>query len=76
MGLREELATFDLTVKLCAVGKLLKNLEPEIAKELEEVLADNSYPTEQITRLAKSKNWSVGVKSLMAHRRKECICVS
>jgi hypothetical protein len=76
MGLREELATFDLTTKLCAVGKLLKTLEPEIASELEEILADNSYPTEQITRLAKSKNWGVGVKSLMAHRRKECICVA
>lgn len=76
MGLREELATFDLAIKLCAVGKLLKNLEPEIASELKEILADNSYPTEQITRLAKSKNWGVGVKSIMAHRRKECICVS
>lgn len=76
MGLREELATFDLAVKLCAVGKLLKNLEPEIAKELQEILSDNSYPTEQISRLAKSKNWNVGVKSLMAHRRKECLCVS
>lgn len=76
MGLRDELQQLNTKHGLCSVGKLISQMDNDIAKELTEILADPSVPLQSIAKLSSAKGWRITRDTFQKHIQKECRCVA
>jgi hypothetical protein len=60
--------------KLCAVGKILDLMEDDEAKMIDSSFGENGIHSSTIWRYLRSKNYSVSLTTVKAHRRKDCNC--
>lgn len=58
----------------CSVAKVLEQLEPAEAKELEAALADDAITHTAITRVLNRRGFGMHDKRVAAHRRGACAC--
>jgi hypothetical protein len=63
---REETRTSGIECRLCV---LLKNMDTKTRGEVNEVLADQSWNAEAISRAMKRRGWEIRGDSIRKHRR-------
>lgn len=60
--------------QVCSVAKVIAELSPAEAKELETALADEGIPHTAITRVLNRRGFSMHDKRVANHRRGACAC--
>ena len=63
---REETRTSGIECRLCV---LIKNMDTKIRGEVNEVLADQSWNAEAISRAMQRRGWEIRGDSIRKHRR-------
>ncbi len=58
----------------CAVGVLLMQLSPEMAKDLNEALSEPGVKATTIVKILGDLGHRVDVHALRRHRKAECLC--
>lgn len=77
MGLLDDLAAETVvSTTRCPVAALMRDMDPQDSKDLQQAFEDLSYTGVLISKVLRNRGFNVSDRAVQNHRRKSCSCRS